>query len=106
MKIMESIVKSSIFDHLISNNLISPSEFGFLPGHSCTTQLLHVMNIFTNSLDHGLLVDVVYLDLQKAFDSVPLLCKIKNYGLCEKVLNCPQTFTFYHLCEWLTSVFI
>ena len=71
VKIMESIVKSNIFDYLISNDLISSNQFGFLSGHSCTTQLLHVMDIITSSLDHGLPVDVIYLDLQKAFDSVP-----------------------------------
>ena len=66
---MESIIKSSIFDHLISNNLISSSQFGFLPGHS--TQLLYVMDIIMSSLNHGSPVDVIYLNLQKAFDSVP-----------------------------------
>ena len=87
---MESVIKSSIFDYLISNDLISSNQFGFLPGHSCTTQLLHVMDIITSSLDHGLPVDVIYLDLQKAFDSVPhnrLLCKVESYGICGKFLN-------------------
>ena len=65
VKVMESIVKSSIFDYLISNNLISSNQFGFLPGHSCTMQLLHVMDIITSSPDHGQPVDVIYLDLQK-----------------------------------------
>ena len=76
--------------HLISNDLISSNQFGFLPGHSCTTQLLHVMDIITSSLDHGLPVDVIYLDLQKAFDSVPhnrLLRKVESYGICGKFLN-------------------
>ena len=63
VKIMESIVKPSIFDYLISSNLISSNQFGFLPGHSCTMQLLHVMDIITSSLDHELPVDVMYLDL-------------------------------------------
>ena len=42
-----------------------------LRGHSCTTQLLHVMDILTKSLDQGMLVDVIYMDLQKTFDIVP-----------------------------------
>ena len=66
---MESIIKSSIFDHLISNNLILSSQFCFLPGHSCITQLLHVMDIITSSLDQGLPVDVINLYLQKTFNS-------------------------------------
>ena len=109
VKIMESVVKSiaSIFDHLISNNLVSPSQFGLLPGHSCTMQLLHVMDIITNSLDHGLLVDAIYLDLQKAFDSVlhnRIQREIKNYGICRKFLNWIKGFLFNrHKCglEWL-----
>ena len=90
VKIMESIVKSSIFDYLISNNLISSNQFGFLPGHSCTTQLLHVVDIITSSLDHGQPVDVIYLDLQKAIDSIPhkrLLHKVESYGINGKFLN-------------------
>ena len=62
---MKSIVKSCIFDYLMSNNLISSHQFWFLTGHSCTTQLLHVMDIITRFLDHGQPFDVVYLDLQK-----------------------------------------
>ena len=95
VKLMESIIKSSIFDHLISNNLISSSQFGFLPGHSCSTQLLYVMDIITSSLDHGLPVDVIYLDLQKAFDSVPhnrLLVKVDSYGISGKLLAWIKSF--------------
>ena len=35
-------------------------------------------------------VDVIYLDLQKAFDFVPhnrLLLKVESYGICGKFLN-------------------
>ena len=48
------------------------------------------MDIITSSLDHGQPVDVIYLYLQKAFDSVPhnrLLCKVESYGICGKFLN-------------------
>ena len=95
VKLMESIIKSSIFNHLISNNLISSSQFGFLPGHSCSTQLLYVMDIITSSLDHGLSVDVIYLDLQKAFDSVPhnrLLVQVESYGISGKFLAWIKSF--------------
>ena len=98
VKLMESIIKSSILDHLISNNLISSSQFGLLPGHSCSTQLLYVMDIITSSLDHELPVDVIYLDLQKAFDSVPhkghnrLLVKVESYGISGKFLAWIKSF--------------
>ena len=74
--------KTNILEHLNSNNLLTSHQFGFLEGHSCTTQLLHVMDILTKSLDRGVPVDaVIYKDLQKAFDSVPhkrLLYKIEH----------------------------
>ena len=48
------------------------------------------MDIITSSLDHGQPVDVIYLDLQKALDSVPhnrLLCKVESYGISGNFLN-------------------
>ena len=80
VKVMESIVKTNVLEHLTSNNLLTSHQFGFLRDHSCTTHLLHVMDILTMSLDQGLPVDVIYMDLQKAFDIVQhkrLLYKIE-----------------------------
>ena len=70
-KFMESIIKDHLMSHLLTNNLLSAYQFGFIPGRSCTTQLLHVLDYFTQHLDNGNPVDVIYLDFQKAFDSVP-----------------------------------
>ena len=78
---MESIIKTNVLEHLTSTNLLTPHQFGFLRG---TTQLLYMMDILTKSLDQGVPIDVVYMDLQKAFDTVPhkqLLYKIKYYGV-------------------------
>ena len=67
----QSIVKDSILHHILTNDLVSPFQYGFLPGRSCSTQLLSIMDYFTKSLDmqHG--VDVIYLDFQKTFDTAP-----------------------------------
>ena len=77
---MESIVKTNV---LTSNNLLTSHQFAYLRGYLCTTQLLHVKDILTKSLDQGVPVDVIYMDLQKIFDTVPhkhLLYKIEYYG--------------------------
>ena len=71
------------------NNLVSPQQFGFIPGRSCTTQFLHVLDYFTHHLDCGYSVDVIYLDFKKAFDSVPhqrLLQKLSSFGIHGKTL--------------------
>jgi len=42
------------------------------------------MEQWTKSLDHGVPVDIIYLDFKKAFDTVPhrrLLTKLKAYGI-------------------------
>ena len=44
----------------------------------------------TESINHGLSVDVIFLDFAKAFDKVPhqrLLCKLKAHGIRGKLLN-------------------
>ena len=58
-------------------------------GYSCITQLLEVCNKWTEDLDNKNSVDVIYLDFQKAFDSVPyqrLLIKHKGYVIGGSIL--------------------
>ena len=46
--------------------------------------LLKVLDYFTQYLDNGHSVDVIYLDFQKAFDLVPhqrLLLKVSSFGI-------------------------
>jgi len=64
---MESIIKGNILRHILDSNLVSPFQDGFLPGRSCSTQLLNIMDHFAKALDKGNCVDVINLDFQKAF---------------------------------------
>ena len=89
---MESIIKDEIYDHLNSNHLLSTSvnQHGFMPGRSCTTQLLIAMDYWTKVLEQRIPVDIIYLDFKKAFDSVPhtrLLSKLQAYGIGGKLYN-------------------
>ena len=78
---MESIVKDHILNHLSINNLLSPYQFGFIPGRLCSTQLLMMLDYLTRHLDNAHSIDVVYLDFQKAFDTVP------HQGLLQKFVS-------------------
>ena len=54
-----------------------------------------VLDKRTESLDTHTPVDVIYLDLKKAFDSVPhhcLLLKLESYGIESGVLTCIKDF--------------
>ena len=57
--------------HCIDNNIFSDCQYGFRNRRGCTLQLLKVLDDWTKAIDNGLPVDTLYLDLQKAFDSVP-----------------------------------
>ena len=46
------------------------AQHGFLQDRSTVTQLLAFYHEIGQSLDKGLQLDIVYLDLAKAFDSV------------------------------------
>jgi len=81
--------------HLCSNNLITSHQHGFLPHKSYVTQLLKAVEEWSESLDNGNPVDVLYLDLKKAFDSVPhtrLLKKLDAYGFRGKLLDWIKSF--------------
>ncbi|XP_065677331.1 uncharacterized protein LOC136092732 [Hydra vulgaris] len=79
-KVMESIVKDTIKNHLNKNKLIIPEQHGFIKSKNCVTNLLETLDIITEAINCGKCVDVVFLDFSKAFDSAPhsrLLLKLK-----------------------------
>ena len=94
-KVMESLVKDAIITHMEKNKLIADQQHGFIAGRSCTTQLISTLEDWTKILDDGECVDAIYMDLKKAFDSVPhqrLLAKLKGYGIKGKLLKWIETF--------------
>ena len=92
---MESFVRDEVQNHMENLNLYCKCQHGFRKGKSCITQLLEVMDDFTNYIDNGQNFDVIYLDFRKAFDSVPherLLIKIKSYGIEGKLYEWIKDF--------------
>ena len=87
---MESIIKDEIIAHLHNNKLIKSSQHGFLPGRSCTTNLIDYMNTVTKTLDKGGSFDAILVDFEKAFDRVPfdgMLRKCEAHGVGGKLLQ-------------------
>ena len=94
---LECIIKNHLMQHFIQNKFITSRQHGFCPGHSYETQLIRVLDEWTSALESGKQVDVIYLDLQKAFDKVPharLLSKLKSYGITGKLLQWIENFLF------------
>ena len=94
-KTMETIIRDIIVEHMTSNNLFSDYQHGFIKGRSCATNLLAVLDVWTEAIDKNIPVDAIYLDLAKAFDKVShtkLLLKLWGYGIRGDVFKWIQDF--------------
>jgi hypothetical protein len=94
-KAMERVIKDFLLDHLRTNNIITPSQHGFLAKKSTETQLLECVNDWTGSLNRHENVDVFYMDISKAFDVVShpkLLYKLKMYKITGHFFNWIESF--------------
>ena len=88
-KLLESILRDKIVEHLENNELIRDSQHGFRRKRSCLTNLLDFFHDIFNIYDDCKELDILYFDFQKAFDKVPhrrLLSKIKAHGIEGSVL--------------------
>ena len=83
-KLLERIVVDCIIQHLTSNIIYDKRQHGFTKKRSTETNLLEALNIWSEAMSHHLPVDVIYLDLEKAFDKVPhhrLFLQLKRYDI-------------------------
>ena len=94
-KLMESIVKDKISNHMERNHLFSRRQHGFVPLRNCMSNLLICMEKWTEMLEKGYRIDIIYTDFAKAFDRVPhqrLLQKMKNLGIIGSTLRWIRAF--------------
>lgn len=89
-KVLEGIIKDHITKYLNTNNSITSSQHGFVKGKSCLTNLLEYLTFVQKCVDNNKPVDVIYLDFQKAFDTVPhmrLVDKLQANGITGSCLK-------------------
>ena len=81
-KVLDRIQSSCLLQHLVQHNLISPHQFGFIPGKSTTMQLVYLIHRWLQALEKGHNITAVFLDFKKAFD------RVWHHGLLHKLLAC------------------
>ena len=94
-KLAESLIKKVLMKYLTDNQLISNKQYGFISGRSTVTQLMNYLDVCLRSISAGNVVDCIYLDFAKAFDSVPhkrLLGKLKSYGVSSNIYGWVKAF--------------
>ena len=96
-RVFEYIMSESLLHHFMSHNLLSPYQFGFLPGRSSCSQLLSAINHWFASFDDRKSIHIVYTDIAKAFDTVShtkLLPVLSSMGVSGKVLSWIKCFLY------------
>ena len=78
---MERILKKHMNTYLSDSCIISSHQHGFVSKKSCATNLLETLDIVTETLNRGFVIDLIFLDFAKAFD------KVSHSGLLKKLTS-------------------
>ena len=89
-KKFEKIVATYVIEFLEDNSVFYNYQFGFRKSHSTSHAIITLVERVSKALDMGKYVVGVFLDLNKAFDTVDhtiLLRKLEQYGIRGKTLR-------------------
>ena len=87
-KIMEKLIFKRIYEFLEKYNCFYDLQFGFRSKHSTVHALISITESIRSALDENKYVCGIFVDLQKAFDTVKhdiLLDKLHHYGIRGKM---------------------
>jgi hypothetical protein len=88
-KIFEKVIYKRVVNFL-DKHILYERQFGFRKSFSTSQALLSIIQEIMDSLDNGNFVCGVFIDLEKAFDTVVhkiLLSKLHHYGIRGKALS-------------------
>ena len=83
-KLMESCVGSIITTHMANHDLSSSNHWAYRKGYSTELLLVKMTEDWRRALDRNVVVGIVFVDFQKAFDSIShllLLQKLQGLGI-------------------------
>jgi len=100
-KLLEKVMYKRLYSNLQGNNILYRYQFGFRKNHSTALALIDVVDSIYQYLDHNETVIGLYLDLQKAFDTVSH--KILLQKLCTRYSSLIVIFLEGNSLQLLTT---
>lgn len=89
-KIVEKCIKSRLLSFFQKHKILNQQQFGFTQNKSTSDAIYEVLDMITNSVNKDEKTSAVFVDLAKAFDTVPhgrLLTKLERYGIRGNAYN-------------------
>ena len=89
-KVYEKIMYSRLSNYLESKKILSEKQYGFRRNYSTYMALMHMSDKITTAIDNNEYPVGVFIDLQKAFDTLDhkiLIDKLEHYGIRGILLN-------------------
>lgn len=83
-KILEKLMYKRVYDYLERNKILYKLQFGFRSKHSTKLTLIDITENIRKALDSKKFAASIFVDLQKAFDTVNheiLIKKLSHYGI-------------------------
>ncbi|KAH9266891.1 hypothetical protein BASA83_010244 [Batrachochytrium salamandrivorans] len=95
LKLVCKVLQMRIERFVETNNLLSYEQAGFRKREECVGQVVSLVDIIQRRQNAGLNTHVLFIDIRKAFDTVPvgaLLWKLQNMGFPRRTLSFLKAF--------------
>ncbi|KAH9263541.1 hypothetical protein BASA83_013063 [Batrachochytrium salamandrivorans] len=102
LKLVCKVLQMRIERFVETNNLLSYEQAGFRKREECVGQVVSLVDIIQRRQNAGLNTHVLFIDIRKAFDTVPvgaLLWKLQNMGFPRRTLAISQGIVHILICS-------
>ena len=94
-KVFEKLIYQQMMKFIVKHSILFINQYGFRENYSTTLALIDIVDKIKNSLDNNEYAIGIFLDLQKAFDTVNheiLYVKLAHYGFRGHCLKFIQSY--------------